>query len=79
MSCPVAQSIVVLDQNPLTERLLTPECLKFLATIQRAHNATRKFLLGERVTRAILLDKGMPLVTFFNENKCFYHLPFSGL
>ena len=63
MSCPVAkQQLTVLDQNPLTQRLLTPQCLEFLVTLQRAHNATRKFLLEERVNKAILLDKGMPMV-----------------
>lgn len=62
MSCPVAKQVTVLNQNPLTQRLLTPECLDFLATLHRAHNQTRKYLLTERVTRAVLFDKGLPMV-----------------
>lgn len=63
MACPAAKQITVVDQkHPLVAKLLTPQCLEFLATLQRAHNSTRKMLLEERVKRAILLDKGMPMV-----------------
>jgi len=62
MACPVAKQITVTDQHPLVQKLLTPQCLEFLATLQRTHNSTRKLLLEERVKRAVLFDKGMPLV-----------------
>ena len=54
--------IQVLSQSELTDKLLTPDCLRLIALLHRLHNSTRKQLLAERITKAVLLDKGLPLV-----------------
>lgn len=66
MASPAAGQITITSPNPLTQRLLTPECVDFLAVLHRAHNSTRRALLAERVTRAILFDKGLPLVKTYD-------------
>jgi malate synthase len=55
------QNVIVLPTNALTQKILTPECLSFLAHIQRTHNQNRKDLLQARVLRAQLYDAGVPM------------------
>lgn len=40
-------------------KILTPEALKFIATLQRSFNPTRKDLLQKRVSRQQEIDKGV--------------------
>jgi len=59
--CPKSSltNVSVLSQSSLTDQLLTPDCLQFLATLHRIHNKTRLALLQERAVRAELIDKGL--------------------
>ena len=58
-------TVEVLVKNPLTEQLLTPDCLRLIALLQRLHNSTRKRLLKEREEKVLLLDNGMPMVNYY--------------
>lgn len=62
------KGITIVEENQYTREILTPECLKFVATLHRQFNTTRKTLLKARKERALLVDRGMPL-TFPAETK----------
>ncbi|KAL0098058.1 malate synthase A [Phycomyces blakesleeanus] len=51
--------IVLGPVSPVQAEILTPEALKFVATLQRTFNATRKALLDKRSSRQNELDRGV--------------------
>jgi malate synthase len=58
MSTPPAGVTFTAPISPRFAEILTPEAIAFLASLHRAHNARRKELLAERVTRQAALDAG---------------------
>jgi hypothetical protein len=55
-------AVEILDKNPLTEQLLTPECLRLIVLLQRLYNPIRKQLLKAREEKALQFDNGLPMV-----------------
>jgi len=53
--------VTVLNNVPLAQKLLTPECLNFVAMLQRKFNLTRKNLLSERLNLAKRFDNGLEM------------------
>lgn len=61
--------IVIVEQNALTNKLLTPDCLSLIVKLHRALNPIRKELLKERQRRLQGIAAGTVLLEFPKETK----------